>query len=181
MNRDVGTIKTNINKAIVACLVTTAFSRGSIDALSKDLGKDLVVYSEVPGGRCTACRRPSDNTGFRDRSELTCMPRALTAHQRRSHSVRSQFVGLLNFKHVSLRKVRLCSEHRITNLQLGEVIWAHHFATLFGRDTMRLHPVKPMLKRHEHPAGSPKDTTMPLCGLTAEKSLPAKPPHQRQS
>ena len=45
MNRHVGTRKTDMNKAIIACLVMTAFSCSSIDAL----GKDLIVYSEVPG------------------------------------------------------------------------------------------------------------------------------------
>ncbi|MCH2610365.1 MAG: hypothetical protein MK006_04785, partial [Pirellulales bacterium] len=45
MNRHVVTRKTDMNKAIIACLVVTAFSCSSIDAL----GKELIVYSEVPG------------------------------------------------------------------------------------------------------------------------------------
>ena len=45
MRRNVGTKKTDMNKAIIACLIVTAFSCGSTDARSKE----LIVYSEVPG------------------------------------------------------------------------------------------------------------------------------------
>ncbi|MGB1931068.1 MAG: endo-polygalacturonase [Mariniblastus sp.] len=53
MNQDIGTIKMDLNKAIIACLVMTALFCGSIDAKGEDLGKDLIVYSEVPGGEAS--------------------------------------------------------------------------------------------------------------------------------